>query len=303
MPLIGKPTRLEVLAAWSARRHPGAWWLAAVSLVLIATIASQLWLLLLVSGIALGCALLFRGRGQTALSLRFFVLLAGVILLLRVAVRLIFSVDAIDSLVLLQAATDGFRLVAILLATAMAVILADSRKLLKSAPRALGDLSTAATIALNLAPEIAASFRSVKRAARLRGSARGLASFASIAIPAIEAALDSALGLAASMEARGFGFRETAANPREVIMARISALGAAAALLIGALQLVAVGLGAGSIATLAIGVALTLSAAKFAGGQTVRTRVRATPWAKQEWFLVIAFGLALAAVLAAGGAA
>jgi len=85
--------------------------------------------------------------------------------------------------------------------------LANPRRLLRSMPPALHEVSTAVVVALSLFPQLAESVVRVRRARRLRpGSGEsGLRAMRMVVIPVLEDALDRSLLLAASMDSRGYG--------------------------------------------------------------------------------------------------
>jgi energy-coupling factor transport system permease protein len=165
-------------------------------------------------------------------SIRFYLFLGGIVVLLRVIFRVVFnladanqdvfislpsiSIDlglgnafhllGIVSVFSIQAAlVDGFRLAAIILSIGMANSLANPRKLLRATPGALYEIATAVSIAINLAPQLIASLKLVRRARSLRGHSKGIKSLTGIIIPVLEDTIEQSMQLAASMSARGFG--------------------------------------------------------------------------------------------------
>ena len=86
--------------------------------------------------------------------------------------------------------------------------LANPRRLLRSMPPALHEVSTAVVVALSVFPQLAESVVRVPRARRLRAgdAGRGEAAGAAFARdPVLEDALDRSMLLAASMDSRGYG--------------------------------------------------------------------------------------------------
>jgi energy-coupling factor transport system permease protein len=85
--------------------------------------------------------------------------------------------------------------------------LANPRRLLRSMPPALHEVSTAVVVALSVFPQLAESVVRVRRARRLRPPAREsrLKAMRMVVIPVLEDALDRSLLLAASMDSRGYG--------------------------------------------------------------------------------------------------
>ena len=106
---------------------------------------------------------------------------------------------------LTQSLTEGLRLSAIVLGIGFAAGMANPRQLLKSTPAALYEISTAVSMALNLAPQLVKSSERVRLARKLRGRSSKLGAMAGIVIPVLEDSIDASLELAASMDSRGFG--------------------------------------------------------------------------------------------------
>jgi energy-coupling factor transport system permease protein len=104
---------------------------------------------------------------------------------------------------------DGMRLATMLICLGAANALANPRRLLRSMPPALHEVSTAVVVALSVFPQLAESLVRVRNARRLRPGSdrRGIAGLRSIVIPVLEDALDRSLLLAASMDSRGYGRR------------------------------------------------------------------------------------------------
>jgi energy-coupling factor transport system permease protein len=114
---------------------------------------------------------------------------------------------------------DGLRLATMLICLGAANALANPRRLLRSMPAALHEVSTAVVVALSVFPQLAESLVRVRRARRLRpGAARGVSGLRSLVIPVLEDALDRSLLLAASMDSRGYGRR----GQRSLLMARVT---------------------------------------------------------------------------------
>ncbi len=240
------------------RIHPGTWWLVGGTLALVAGSASNLVIPTSIGIIAVILILTFRENATWARSLGFYLTLAGIVVFIRIAFRILFSYSASDSAIAVElprlqinlgfgsfeflgavswqalygALIDGARLAAIILAVAIATTLANPRKLLKSAPGALYEIATSVSVAINLAPQLIESFNRVRRARQLRGKSKRTSRLAGIVIPVLEDTLDRSLLLAASMDARGFGRRGNQ-SPRQLITARVLGLIAIVLNLIG----------------------------------------------------------------------
>ena len=216
----------------TSRTHPGAWWLAGLALALSASLSSNLLVLIAMSAGAMLTVWLCRDDAPWSRSIRFYLFLGGIVVLLRVIFRVVFnladanqdvfislpsiSIDlglgnafhllGIVSVFSIQAAlVDGFRLAAIILSIGMANSLANPRKLLRATPGALYEIATAVSIAINLAPQLIASLKLVRKARGLRGHSKGIKSLTGIIIPVLEDTIEQSMQLAASMSARGFG--------------------------------------------------------------------------------------------------
>lgn len=101
---------------------------------------------------------------------------------------------------------DALRLAGMLVCFGAANSLANPRRVLKSVPAALHDVSVAVVIALSVFPQLIASVQRVRRARRLRGDARrGLRSFNAVLVPVLEDAVETSMSLARGMESRGYG--------------------------------------------------------------------------------------------------
>ena len=156
---------------------------------------------------------------------------------------------------LAQSLTEGLRLSAIVLGIGFAAGMANPRQLLKSTPAALYEISTAVSMALNLAPQLIKSSERVRLARKLRGRSNRLGAMAGIVIPVLGDSIDASLELAASMDARGFG---RVINKRLSLLVSFLILFAIALAGIGSYLLVAVG--SSQIYLLIIAVLLSLAA-------------------------------------------
>ena len=140
--------------------------------------------------------------------------LALFVILLRVVFRLVFDAFAIDTA--LRAAIDGLQLATWVLGFGLLNAFIDFRKLLPRSPKFFKNFTTALNISLTLAPELARSVTRVKDAGRLRAKRRGFQLLRSVVIPVLSNAIDQAVDLGESMQARGYGgeVKATETNPR-----------------------------------------------------------------------------------------
>lgn len=211
--------------------HPVAWWGWALGLAVAASSTTNPLVLLTVVGVAATAVALRRSDQPWADSFRLYVMLGVLIVLVRVAFRLLFGTgvpgtvlldlpqvqlpDAVAGIVLLGPITresllaglyDGLRLAAIVISVGAANALANPKRLLRSVPPALYEVGTALVVAVTMLPQFAESARRVRAAQSLRGGdtgrVRGLRRFL---VPVLEDALERSLAMAAGMDARGYG--------------------------------------------------------------------------------------------------
>jgi energy-coupling factor transport system permease protein len=213
--------------------HPATWWLLGGTFALVSGSATTLFTPIAIGTFSVIAILAFRENATWAKSLPFYLALAGIVILIRLLFRIIFSYSSdyeaiaielprfqlnlgfgvieflgdVSWVALYGALLDGARLAAIILSVAIATTLANPRKLLKSAPGALYEIATSVSVAINLAPQLIESFNRVRKARLLRGKSKKSNQLAGIVIPVLEDTLDRSLLLAASMDARGFGRR------------------------------------------------------------------------------------------------
>jgi energy-coupling factor transport system permease protein len=308
-----------------AALNPATWWWLAVSLVILCTASANLLTLGAVAlastaTIAIGTSQLAgEARHQNLRSMRFYLLLAAFVFLIRIAFRIIFNLGfnpddtvllelprlainlgvgklellgPIASQNLVAGATDGLRLASIIMAIAMANIMANPRQLLKTLPGALFEIASTVSVALNLAPQLIDSLQRVRRARRLRGRSAGLSALPSLVIPVLEDTLERSLALAASLDSRGFGRTTANRYPR---LARTASLLAVTLIGIGSYTLltdVSNGLSAWVLLAaggLSLGFALRLSSTR---GQ--RSVFNKAPWMPAD-FAALALASALVA--------
>jgi energy-coupling factor transport system permease protein len=277
---------------------PLTWWLLAITMAIVAGVSQSALTQILISAMALIAILVFREEAPWSRSVKFYLFLAGFVVVARVIFRIVFNIQnpedttAIDlpgfalnlgfgppvelfGAVGIQAlqggATDGLRLAAIILSIGMASSLANPRTLLKSTPSALYEIASAISVAINLAPQMISSLQRVRKARSLRGRSKGLGSMAGTVIPVLEDAIDSSLSLAASMDSRGFG-RRGDLSKLLTLSARLSSLMAVGFLTIGSFALL-VGetqtLGGGLIA---IGILASFTSIRINSKSQIRTR-------------------------------
>ena len=218
--------------------HPVAWWGWAIGLAVVASCTTNIWMLLLVIGVAALVVAARRGDHPWSGSFRIYVALAAVIVATRVVFRILFGGGNIGLVVLdlpevplpgwalgvhllgpvtreslLFALYDGLRLGTIVICVGAANSLANPKRLLRSMPAALYEVGTALVVAITILPQLADSLRRVRAAQRLRGGdTRRVGGLRRLVVPVLEDALERSLALAAGMDARGYG-RADRADP------------------------------------------------------------------------------------------
>ncbi|WP_305778343.1 CbiQ family ECF transporter T component, partial [Kytococcus sp. HMSC28H12] len=199
-------------------------------------------LVLLVAAAVVSVALLKRTDDLWARSLRVYLLLAAMVVLVRVVLQVLLGSDRPGTVLftlpelplpdwaagirvggpvraefLLATVYDALRLGAMLLCVGAANALANPRRALRSVPSALHEVSVAVVIALTVAPQLVVSGVRAHRARRLRGGrTRGLRMVRTLLVPVLEDAVEQSMALAAGMEARGFG-RTRPGTPRRLV--------------------------------------------------------------------------------------
>lgn len=220
-------------AYWLPRSlHPLAWWLWALGLTVAASRTTNPVLLGTVLGVVCWVVMARRPDAPWAHAFRLYVIGGLLIVTIRVLFRVVFAGDQGEVILLplptvplpsvmtgihlfgditaeslLEGGYDGLRLATMLICLGAANALANPRRLLRSMPPALHEVSTAVVVALSVFPQLAESVVRVRRARRLRpGSDQGgITGMRMVVIPVLEDALDRSLLLAASMDSRGYG--------------------------------------------------------------------------------------------------
>lgn len=305
--------------------HPAAWWVWALGLATAASRTTNPWLLGLILVVACQVVVARRSDAPWAMSFRLYLYLGGLVIVLRVVFRFIFSGSGgptvlislpeiplpdfaaginlfgdISAESLLGGFYDGLRLATILICLGAANALANPKRLLKSMPPALYEIATAIVVAITVFPQLADSIVRVNRARKLRGvSGKKRHVLKAIVIPVLEDALDRSMSLAASMDSRGYGRAGNA-----TVRARLLT----GALMIAGLLGICVGTYASLDATtprylatpvLLFGTLVALAGFVLAGRRVQRTRYRPDTWQSAEIVTALA-GLTCAFVLLAG---
>lgn len=305
---------------------PLSWWLLAISMAVVAGVSQDPLSQILISGGALLAIVAFREQAPWSRSVKFYLFLAGFVVMARVLFRIVFNIQnpdqmtfldlpgisinlgfgpaielfgAISSEALIGGATDGLRLAAIILSIGMASSLANPRTLLKSTPSALYEIASAISVAINLAPQMISSLQRVRKARSLRGRSKGLGSMAGTVIPVLEDAIESSLDLAASMDSRGFG-RRGQLSQAQIIGARLSSLFAVGLLSVGSFALlVGKDQSAGAI-IIGFGLVASFLTVRISSKAQIRTRFEPLRFQPFDGFILLV-SLALVIVAVVGG--
>ncbi|MBA3490045.1 MAG: energy-coupling factor transporter transmembrane protein EcfT [Longispora sp.] len=294
----------------SDRLHPGAWWLWALALATAASRTTNPWLLLLVLAVAGFVVVNRRTDEPWAGSYRVFLVFGLVAIGIRLVLHallggaggttVLFTLPSVPlpdwahgirlggpvtAETLVAAGYDGLRLAALLCCVGAANSLASPKRLLRSLPAALYEVSVAVAVGLTLAPQLVSSVRRVRRARALRGDKRPRVR--AVVVPVLADAFDRSLSLAAAMDSRGYGRRGTGSN-------RFAGGLVLAGLLGACLGLYALLGGTGSAmfngTVLAAGLVAATGGLVLSGRRVTRSRYRPDTWRLPE-LLTVCSGL------------
>lgn len=196
---------------------------------------------------------------------------------------------------------DGFRLAVLLACVGAANSLANPKRLLRSLPAALYEVSVVVVVGLTVAPQMVASTRQVRRARRLRGdTARGWRALRSVMVPVLADSLERSVTLAAAMDSRGYGRRSTTSNASRRITSGLVLLGLTG-ICVGVYGLLDVGSpSAMGVPALVVGVVVSAAGMASASARMARSRYRPDRWGLQEALVVSGGVAAVAGVVLAG---
>jgi energy-coupling factor transport system permease protein len=303
--------------------HPLAWWIWALGLAVAASRTTNPVLLAAIIAAASWVVVARRSNAPWANAYRLYLIAGAIVVGLRVVFRVVFGGDQggyvlvslpsiplpgfvegihlfgdVTAQSLLAGLYDGLRLATMLICVGAANALANPRRLLRSMPSALNEVSTAVVVSISVFPQLAESFLRVRRARRLRPDAgeRGVRRLRAIAVPVLEDALDRSLLLASSMDARGYGRRADRSHARIRLGAILTVLGVAG------IAVGVYGLLDGTTPrylgtpTLLGGLAVGVASLVMASAGTRRTSYRPDQWALPE-LITVACGLGCGVLL------
>ena len=303
--------------------NPLSWWVLSIGLAISATTSTSPLTLALICLSAIAVVLIARKSAPWSRSLSFYIATGLAVIVIRLAFRIIFNSDtptnpvlalpqivfnlgalgdlklfgAIGSATLVAACTDGLRMAAIVLSVGLANTLANPRRVLKNTPGALYEVATALVIAINMAPQLIASTKRVRKARELRRSTAKDA-LNSVLIPILEDTVGRSMALAASMDARGFG-RTGTMSKIQVFTSRAGSLIAVTLFAVGSYLLltgVAVEVWLLTFAFGLAGFAISLRVSSLAH---IKTKFRPDKWRRID-FVVVAVATAIATVSLTG---
>lgn len=304
--------------------HPVAWWLWALCLAVAAARTTNPLLLVLLLAVLGFVIARRRSDAPWARAFGYYLVLALVVIVIRIAFRAVFSSGAIptDHVLFrlphvptpswyagvriggpvtleatLSAAVDGLRLGVLLCCVGAANVLANPRRALRILPGALYELGAAVVVAVTVAPQLVESVQRVRRARRLRpAAARGTRALRAVAIPVLEDAFERSLRLAAAMDSRGYGRTGTATTRSRRTTAALM-IGGLLGLCVGAYGLLDASAPAFlGLPAVALGVVLCCGGLVAGGRRVRRSRYRPDRWLLPEW-AVTGCGLAAAALV------
>ena len=307
--------------------HPGAWWLWAVALAAAASRTTNPLLLGLVIAVAGLVAVQCREDSPWAGSYGVFLRFGLVVIALRVVLHVLlggvvgptvlFSLPQVPlpdwargirlggpvtAEGLVYALEEGLLLTALLACVGAANALANPRRMLRTLPAALYEVSVAVVVAMTVLPQLVASGRAVRRARLLRGdTSRGLHALRAVLVPVLEDALERSLVLAAAMDSRGYGRSAGASRAARrltgtLVLAGLLGICAGTYGLLDETAPVLIG-----APMLAAGLLLGVAGLVLGARRVSRTRYRPDRWRAAE-VAVAASGLAAAAATVLTGA-
>lgn len=307
--------------------HPMAWWSWALGLAIAASVTTNP--LVLIGIIAVAALVVDRRKPQApwARSFAFFLRIAVLIVIIRVAAQIIFGaptgtiiVVSLPALMLpewfagvrvggtvmlepfLQSVYDGLRLAAIIVAIGAAGSLASPARVLKSVPAAVYEVGVSVVVASTFLPQLVSDVSRVRANRRLRGrQEKGMRAVAGTMMPVLHSAMDRSITLAAAMDSRGYG-RTADRSSLDRLRTGVALLAGIVCIVVGLFFL----LGTASreweiwgLAIVALGIVSATFSLIFAGRRSTRTRYRPNTWLPADlWtvgcgaFTALAFALA-----------
>lgn len=290
--------------------HPLAWWGWGICLAIATSRVQNFWLLGLII-LAISIVTFARKTNDPwAAALSIGIKVACVALLIRIFIAMIFSVPSqgtvlftiprirlpewlagiflggdVTSERLRFVFVESLTIFGLVIAVAAASSLANPKQTLRALPGIVHEAGVALIIATTLIPHFAMSVRRIKHARALRGDTERFG-FKKTLVPLFEEALERALILAESMEARGYGHR-VAKRP-----SKIPTLFMAAGLLTLLYSLIQLVIGSAYHISLIVSLILIVAGLLLGNRRNSRSKYRPIPWRTRENF-VIATGISV----------
>lgn len=291
--------------------HPFAWWAWGISLAIAASQVRSIWLTVIIILASLVVAFARKTQDPWAAALIIGMKIALVALMVRMVIAVLFSVPGkgtvlfsipriqlpewLAGIFLGGAVTverlrfvlfESLTIFALVITVAAASSLANPKQTLRSLPGVLHEAGVALIIATTLIPHFAISVRRIRRARMLRGDNARLG-FKRTMVPLFEEALERALILAESMEARGYGHRtqgRSSATPTIVLLVGVGSL------FVATIQLVT----GDDYRIFLLASLIFIFIGLFLGNrQSTRTRYRPIPWQSRESLVLLTSILAI----------
>ncbi len=201
----------------------------------------------------------------------------------------------------LDGVVTGFYLLTILVVFAAFNAVVDHYQLLRATPAFLFQAGVVVSIAITFVPQMVLSAREIRQAQRIRGHRfRGIRDLLPLVMPLLANALERAIQLAETMEARGFGSAVKPLSRHQAVLAQVGMLAALLALLSGLLVVAYVpGRSAWGWVLVGLAVATLLAIFGLQGQRVQRSHYRRSRWHGRDTAVVVASAVVFAAILVA----
>ena len=285
--------------------HPLAWWGWGIALAVASSRTVNFWFTLTIALSAITVTFLRKSNDPWASALQIGMKIALVALGVRMLIAIIFSVPsqghvlfaipriqlpkwlagiylggAVTTERLQYVLMESMAILTLIITVAAASSLANPKQTLRTLPGVLHEAGVSLIMTTTLIPHFASSVKRIRQARKLRGD-QGNLNFKRTLVPLFEEALERALVLAESMEARGYGHKSNAS--RSLAHTSLILIGVFT-LFLSILQLL---LGFAYQLTLIAALALVVSGLYLANTRSLRTRYRPIPWSYPETILFI----------------
>lgn len=285
--------------------HPLAWWSWGISLAIATSRAGNFWLLGGIIFAAIIVTFSRRSDDPWANALSVGIKIACIALLLRMFIAILFSIPEQGKVLftipriklpewlagiflggdvtqerLQFVLLESLTIFALVVAIAAASSLANPKQTLRALPGVLHEAGVALIIATTLIPHFVMSVKRIRQARALRGDEERFG-FKKTLVPLFEEALERALILAESMEARGYGHKTEDRNRLFPTLAMFAGL---LALLYSIISLV---IGNSYQISLTLSSTLIIFSLYLGNRNNSRTKYRPQKWGFRETFVLI----------------